>query len=183
MMVRIERTPNKQAGVSGAGVAGLIGGLFLATALWKVLLGPDPVADWMPVAAAVVAWLATRVVHEVVHWMVHRVHGRRARVSLGWPAYCWAEGRMSRNQAMLVLVAPFGLITALSLAVLAFGWARTPFVELCWLLAGSWNALGSMQDLWEVGLLLSAPPSAKVEDFRHEMRIFLDPTEEADRKE
>ncbi|HEY8426148.1 MAG TPA: hypothetical protein VIK73_09075, partial [Limnochordales bacterium] len=97
--MRIKRTPDEQAGVSGAGFGGLIGGLFLGAALWPTFVAPRPVASWVLVAAAVAAWLFTRVAHELVHWAMHRFHGRRARMSVGWPAYCWADGRMSRNQA------------------------------------------------------------------------------------
>ncbi|HEY8424386.1 MAG TPA: DUF3267 domain-containing protein, partial [Limnochordales bacterium] len=142
---------------------------------WPALLAPRPVASWVLVAAAVAAWLFTRVAHELVHWAMHRFHGRRARMSVGWPAYCWADGRMSRNQAVLVLVAPFALITGLALAALAWDWAHTPFGEMFWLLVGAWNALGSIQDLREAGLLLRTPPSAQVVDLRDEMIVDPEP--------
>ncbi|HEY8424479.1 MAG TPA: DUF3267 domain-containing protein [Limnochordales bacterium] len=170
----LRRTVDEQLGISGAGLAGLVAGLFFGGGVWPMLNGVAVPPLW--VAGLLAVWLGVRTLHELVHYFAYRVMGYEAHISLGWPAYCWTPQPVRRNQALVVLMAPFFALTVLALAGMALSSASV--VQGMWSFVGALNALGSIQDLREAFVLAGKPPSVQVMDLRNEMRVVLDPAPE-----
>lgn len=166
----LRRTVDEQLGISGAGLAGLVAGLFFGGGVWPMLNGVAIPPVWIVGLLAV--WLAVRTLHELVHYFTYRVMGYEAHISLGWPAYCWTPQPVPRNRALVVLLGPFFTLTVLALAGMALSSAA--LVQGMWSFVGALNALGSIQDLREAFVLVGRPPSAQVVDLRDEIRVVLE---------
>lgn len=136
-----------------------------------MLYGSDMTIAPVWVGGLLVVWLGARTLHEAVHYLVYRVMGYQARLSLGWPAYCWTPQQVTRNQALVVLTAPFFAVTVMALAGMAL--SSSPLAQGMWSFLGALNALGSIQDLREAFILVRKPPSVHVEDRRRELRMIV----------
>lgn len=104
------------------------------------------------------------VLHEFIHAWVHPHFGRTDESAVGfWPSrlvfYAGFLGEHSRERFIAILIAPFLVITLLTLAVFAF--AAPAFGTLATYLAAfisTFNALCSCADLFGISLLLWQVP-------------------------
>jgi hypothetical protein len=101
-------------------------------------------------------------VHELIHALCFPDRGLSARTSFGlWPStgffYSHYEGPMCRNRFLLVLIAPYFILSLLPFALIAglrlLGWLPEFMINLAWL--SLLNSLGAAGDLIGVWLVFS----------------------------
>lgn len=136
--------------------------------------GPAGVGWWnRALDLLVLLVLATAVVlpHEWVHGLAFRYYGGEPRYGVGvahfvFPyAYATSDHRFSRNQFLVVLLAPLVALTlvgAVAMLVLEWGWLVVPLAA---------NAGGAVADVWMAATLFGYLASVSVEDHSDGVRI------------
>ncbi|WP_435066356.1 DUF3267 domain-containing protein [Halobaculum sp. EA56] len=133
------------------------------------------VAWWVgPMNVLAVAVLATVIIvpHEWLHGVAIRRYGGTPRYGVGLAhfvlpyAYATTDHRFTRDQFLVVLLAPLVVLTAVGVPLMiAFGWS--------WLVVPlAANAGGAVGDLWMTMTLLGYPSHVHVEDHRTGIRIL-----------
>ena len=162
---------------------GFLVALGLFGALYGVLTGAEASLSFR---AANVGWwnlalellvfvvLVTAIIvpHEWVHGLAIRYYGGEPRYGVGLAhfvlpyAYATTDHRFSRNQFVVVALAPLVVLTLVGVALLvAFGWG--------WLVVPlAANAGGAVGDLWMVLTVLGYPSHVSVEDSTTGVRIL-----------
>jgi hypothetical protein len=97
-------------------------------------------------------------IHELIHAFCFPDRGLSARTYIGlWPSmgffYAYYEGPMRRNRFLLVLIAPYIVLTLMPLVLIAglrfLGWLPEIMLDLAWLsLVNSLGAAGDMIGAW-----------------------------------
>lgn len=138
-------------------------------------LAPAKVGWWSePLNVLVILVLATAIIlpHEWVHGLAIRYYGGTPRYGVGLAhfilpyAYATTEHRFTRQQFIVVLLAPLvGLTTIGVIVMIAFdwGWLVLPLAA---------NAGGAVGDVWMTLTLLGYPDHVHVEDHRTGIRIL-----------
>jgi hypothetical protein len=133
-------------------------------------------SEWwiQPLNLLVIVVLATAIIvpHEWVHGLAIRRYGGDPRYGVGVAhfilpyAYATTDHRFTRNQFVVVLLAPLVLLTLVgvpAMLVFEWGWLALPLAA---------NAGGAVGDLWMTLTLLGYPSRVHVEDHRTGLRIL-----------
>lgn len=149
------------------------------TGLAMVLGGLPPsgtfVIDLGSLIPLFVGVVVTLIVHELVHGLAMSLFGAKPRYGILWKGlmlYATSPGfAFSRNAYVLILMAPFVVISALVVLGLwlmpGMPWSLT--VVTC----GVVNASGAAGDLWMTLIALRYPALARIMDERDGLRVFL----------
>jgi hypothetical protein len=165
-------------GTMGFGVSlGAFGGLY------QLVTGQPPSFDvapaggvwWTePMTLLVVVFLVTAILvpHEWVHGLAIRYYGGEPRYGVGLAhfilpyAYATTDHRFTRNQFIVVLLAPLVGLTLVGVPLMIafeWGWLVVPLAA---------NAGGAVGDLWMTMTLLGYPAHVHAEDHRTGIRIL-----------
>ncbi|MUV85092.1 DUF3267 domain-containing protein [Natronomonas sp. CBA1123] len=165
-----------------AGLFGFVGVYYLATGdstAFAFGIGSD--AGWWNAGLSILAFLALVfgiiVPHELVHGLAMRLYGGRPRYSVGlayfvFPyAYATAEDRFTRNQFLVITLAPLVVLTLLGTPVmvgLELPWLAVPLAA---------NVGGAVGDVWMALTLLGYPSTVSVLDTRTGLAVYGRPEE------
>jgi hypothetical protein len=172
------------------GTLGFFVSLGLFGALYAAVTGSDPAllvevggAAWWNDAAGLLVFLVlmTGVVvpHEYVHGLAIQYYGGEPRYGVGLAhfvlpyAYATASEEFSRNQFVVIALAPLVVLSAVgTAAMLAFGWG--------WLVVPlAANAGGAVGDVWMTLTVLSYPEHVRVADHTTGVRVLGRPDDRA----
>lgn len=155
----------------------VFGGLYRLGTGQPVRLQFAPAAwGWLatPVDVLVVLFLGTVVLvpHEWLHGLAIQYYGGEARYGVGVAhfvlpyAYATTEHEFTRDQFVVVLLAPLVVLTLVGVPVLLvfeWGWLVVPLTL---------NAAGAVGDLWMTLMVLGAPAHARIVDHEGGVRIL-----------
>jgi hypothetical protein len=161
---------------------GFVGVYFFATgdsATFAFGIGSD--AGWWNAGLSILAFLVLLfgviVPHELVHGLAMQLYGGRPRYGVGlayfvFPyAYATAEDRFTRNQYLVITLAPLVVLTLLGTPVMVG-------LELPWLaIPLAANAGGAVGDVWMALTMLSYPSTVMVLDTRTGLSVYGRPEE------
>jgi hypothetical protein len=165
-----------------AGLFGFVGVYFLATGdSAAVAFGIGSDAGWWNAGLSILAFLALLfgviVPHELVHGLAMRLYGGRPRYGVGlvyfvFPyAYATAEDRFTRNQFLVITLAPLVVLTLLGTPVMVA-------LELPWLAVPlAANVGGAVGDVWMALTMLGYPSTVTVLDTRTGLSVYGRPEE------
>lgn len=122
----------------------------------------------------VILFLATVILvpHELIHGFVFQYYGGEPRYGVGVAyyilpfAYTTTDHRFTRDQFLVVLLAPLIVMTAVGvplMLVFEWGWLILPLAA---------NAGGAVGDIWMTVMLLGFPSRVSVEDHEAGVRII-----------
>jgi hypothetical protein len=160
-----------------AGLFGFVGFYYLAagdSAAFAFGIGSD--TGWWNAGLSVLAFLALVfgiiVPHELVHGLAMRLYGGRPRYGVGlayfvFPyAYATAEDRFTRNQFLVITLAPLVVLTLLGTPVmvaLGLPWLAVPLAA---------NVGGAVGDVWMALTMLGYPSTVSVLDTRTGLSVY-----------
>ncbi|MFT4947204.1 MAG: hypothetical protein ACI8TL_001444 [Natronomonas sp.] len=168
--------------MTALGTIGLLVAVAALGGLYELVVGRPPsfrfasgVAWWTnALDVLVVLFLGTvfLVPHEWLHGLAIRSYGGEPRYGVGIAhfilpyAYATTDHEFSRNQFIVVLMAPLVVMTAVGIPlmlVFEWGWLIVPLAA---------NAAGAIADLWMTVTLLSYPARIRLEDHETGVRIL-----------
>ncbi|WP_178917747.1 DUF3267 domain-containing protein [Natronomonas gomsonensis] len=165
-----------------AGLFAFIGVYYLATgdsAAFAFGIGSD--AGWWNAGLSILVFLTLLfgviIPHELVHGLAMRLYGGRPRYGLGlsyfvFPyAYATAEDRFTRNQFLVITLAPLVVLTLVGtplMVALELPWLAVPLAA---------NAGGAVGDVWMALTMLSYPSTVTVLDTRTGLSVYGQPDE------
>ncbi|MFC7176258.1 DUF3267 domain-containing protein [Halosegnis marinus] len=168
--------------MSAVGLLGFVVALALFGGLFAAVAGRPATFDFFPGVAwwnsaldfLVVAVLATVIIvpHEWVHGLAFRRYGGDPRYGVGVAhfvlpyAYASSEGRFTRNEALVIVLAPLVVLTAVGTPLMlatGWGWLALPLAA---------NAAGAVADVWMALSLVSFPAHVLMEDHEDGVRVI-----------
>ncbi len=155
----------------------LFGLLFarLANSLGKLPLSGSFSLGLRESGALLIGVVLTLVAHEFTHGLAMRLAGATPRYGIFWKGlmlYATSPGHAyQRNTYVLILLAPFALISALA-GLGIWLMPGSQWVAL-FVICGTVNASGAIGDLWMTRIALRYPTTALMMDERDGMRVFV----------
>lgn len=140
-------------------------------------VGYAPLAILLDAAVVIALALGIALPHEWVHGLAIRRYGGTPRYGVGLAffvlpyAFATTDHRFTRNEFLVVLLAPLVCLTAVGVAgllALGWGWLVIPLTA---------NAAGAVGDIWMTLVLLGFPRGVTVEDATTGLRIYGEPAD------